>query len=1025
MNADPNPAKALFLEAVEKHDPDQWPAFLDRACADQPDLRRRVEGLLAAHRQVGTAGLPSPVGGEVSGVSGIATLDEPPLRERPGTVIGPYRLMEQIGEGGMGLVFVAEQQHPVRRKVALKVIKPGMDTRQVVARFEAERQALALMDHPNIAKVLDGGETAGGRPYFVMELVKGVPITQFCDDNRLSPRERLELFVPVCEAVQHAHQKGIIHRDIKPSNVLVASHDGKPVVRVIDFGVAKAVGHQLTDRTVYTQFAQLIGTPLYMSPEQAGQSSLDVDTRSDIYALGVLLYELLTGTTPFDQERLHTVEYDEMRRIIREEEPARPSTRISTLGPAAATVSANRRSDPQKLRRLVCGELDWIVMKALEKDRDRRYETASAFAADVHRYLADEPVQACPPSAWYRLRKFFWRHKAGLGVVGLVLFFVVLMGSGAGWAVRDRAARETDLAREKAARQAKLGLEIEYALDEATRAREQALTLTDNPLRWEAALAEAASDLKRADGLAAQDEAALEPASRERLQGVHAQLGADEADRRFAARFEEVRLEQAEANVGIREVEKGIALTGLKDAFQRHYQIEFGATPLEQTVSIIQQRPRAMQDVLLAALEASLDDLPRDDPQVKPWLGAVLDAADTAPWRKRAMRALEASDWKALEQVIDEAVTARQPASLLLRLAQKIPRDCPICLDVGRRICQTHPGDFWANYDLANSLQYRQAPRLEEAIRYHGAALALRPGNAAACVNLANALRARGDLDGTIEAYRAALDMHPNYPLAHHLRSVELERKGDLEGAISAQRQAARLWKDWPEPHYRLGYLYADNGKWDLAASEYAVAFDKEPASNPFMWFEYACLDLQVGDAAGYRKLCERMRERFGGSKDPGEIVPLAHACVLAPGGAVDGAAALRLAEQRLAVTAPPSGHYTWSTHVMGLAHYRADQHQQAIACLNGCLEKGPDWQFRVLNWLVLAMAHHRLGQRDQAQRWFTQAQQWIQEETRTETRKGGGPIPAGWSWRDWLMVQLFRHEAEELIKKGSQARNQ
>src|SRR5262249_10418103 len=269
-----------------------------------------------------------------------ATVNEP-ITERPGTVIGPYKLMEQIGEGGMGLVFVAEQQQPVRRKVALKVIKPGMDTRQVIARFEAERQALALMDHPNIAKVHDGGTTGSGRPYFVMELVKGVPITEYCDQSQVSIRERLELFVSVCQAVQHAHQKGIIHRDLKPSNVLVMSHDGTPVVKVIDFGVAKAIGQQLTDKTIYTQFSQMLGTPLYMYPEQAGQSGLDVDTRSDIYALGVLLYELLTGTTPFEKERLRTVGFDEMRRIIREEEPPKPSTRMSTLGQAASTVGAN------------------------------------------------------------------------------------------------------------------------------------------------------------------------------------------------------------------------------------------------------------------------------------------------------------------------------------------------------------------------------------------------------------------------------------------------------------------------------------------------------------------------------------------------------------------------------------------------------------------------------------------------------------------------------------------------------------
>jgi WD40 repeat protein len=338
--------------------------------------------------------------------------------------------LEQIGEGGFGVVFMAEQQQPLRRKVALKVLKPSMDTGQVVARFEAERQALALMDHPNIAKVLDAGQTGSGQPYFVMELVRGLPITDYCDQNQLGLKERLELFVAVSQAVQHAHQKGIIHRDLKPSNVLVTLHDGTPVVKVIDFGVAKAIGQQLTDKTLFTGFAQMIGTPLYMSPEQAEMSELDVDTRSDIYALGVLLYELLTGTTPFDQARLREVGFDEMRRIIREEEPPRPSTRISTLGQAATTVSAQRQSDPGVLARLFRGELDWIVMKALEKDRNRRYETASAFAADVQRYLNDEPVLACPPSAWYRFRKFARRNKAVLvTVVAVVVALVVALGS--------------------------------------------------------------------------------------------------------------------------------------------------------------------------------------------------------------------------------------------------------------------------------------------------------------------------------------------------------------------------------------------------------------------------------------------------------------------------------------------------------------------------------------------------------------------------------------------------------------------
>src|SRR5688500_3447418 len=337
----------------------------------------------------------------------------------PGTVIGRYKLLEPIGEGGYGAVFMAEQTSPVRRKVALKIIKAGMDTRQVIARFEAERQALALMDHPNIAKVFDAGVTDTGRPYFVMELVRGASITKYCDQHRLPPRARLELFVQVCQAVQHAHQKGIIHRDLKPTNVLVALYDGRPVPKVIDFGVAKATGQRLTERTIFTGFGDVIGTLEYMSPEQAELNQLDVDTRSDIYSLGVLLYELLTGSTPLEHKRVRNAALLEMLRVVREEESPRPSTRLRTAE-ELPSIAASRGLEPRKLSGLVKGELDWIVMKALEKDRSRRYETANGLAMGVQRYLGDEAVHACPPSARYRFRKFARRNKRALVMASVV-----------------------------------------------------------------------------------------------------------------------------------------------------------------------------------------------------------------------------------------------------------------------------------------------------------------------------------------------------------------------------------------------------------------------------------------------------------------------------------------------------------------------------------------------------------------------------------------------------------------------------
>ena len=416
--------KVIFAEALERSSPQARAAYLDEKCGSGTPRRARVEALLAAYEKAGeflTGSAFDP----------IVTLADSAIVEGPGSVIGRYKLLEKIGEGGMAVVYMAEQQEPIRRKVALKIIKLGMDTRQVIARFEAERQALAMMDHPSIAKVLDAGATETGRPYFVMELVQGVSITEYCDKNSLSTKDRLALFLQVCCAVQHAHQKGIIHRDLKPSNVMVTHHDGKPVPKVIDFGIAKATNQKLTEKTLFTRYAHIIGTPAYMSPEQAELSDLDIDTRSDIYSLGVLLYELLTGTTPFSEEELRKAGYVEMQRVIREQEPIKPSTKLSTLGDTLTDVAKHRGCTPELLRKAVRGDLDWIVMKTLEKDRLSRYKAAEGLGLDIQRHLEHRPVLAHAPGTGYRLHKFLRRHRAqvvaGLAFAVLIAVVVVVL----------------------------------------------------------------------------------------------------------------------------------------------------------------------------------------------------------------------------------------------------------------------------------------------------------------------------------------------------------------------------------------------------------------------------------------------------------------------------------------------------------------------------------------------------------------------------------------------------------------------
>jgi tetratricopeptide (TPR) repeat protein/tRNA A-37 threonylcarbamoyl transferase component Bud32 len=800
MNPSTPSVETILAQAVEIAAPAERQAFVEQACGGDAVLQRQVEQLIANYFQAGSF-LERPAGAiDRDGTAGWETAGS---AGGVGTVIGPYKLLEQIGEGGMGLVFVAEQQRPVKRRVALKVIKPGMDSRQVVARFEAERQALALMDHAHIAKVYDGGATPEGRLYFVMELVKGTPITDYCDAHRLSTRQRLALFLDLCQAVQHAHQKGIIHRDLKPSNVLISVHDVTPVVKVIDFGVAKAIGGRLTDKTVYTQFTQLIGTPLYMSPEQAGLSDIDVDTRSDVYSLGVLLYELLTGTTPFESEMLKKAGYDEMRRIIREDEPPRPSTRLSTMEQAALSTIAERRGlEPRRLSQQLRGELDWIVMKALEKDRGRRYESASALAADVQRYLNDEPVQACPPSKLYLLRKLVRRHKAGLGVAAGLLLAVLLGVSSLLWWLQERTEGE---------REARLVLGEAGKLLEAE--------------RW----FEALSAARRAEAILAV--AGGDTSLRQQVQVLIEDL-------EMARVLQEAQVGMTSVKDGHFDLEGGVV--AYAEAF-RDYGLDVDGLDPHAAAELIQSRP------IHRRLVAALDDwaiilLKLEAEGWRQRLG-VARAADPDLWRNRLRDWLEGKDPKAVEELLAADVAKEWPAQTLKLLSQMLYKELPRRLAYPTpsteriavllmRAQQRHPSDFWINQSLVWILQKSRPRRLEDEIRFASVAVALQPQSPGTHVNLGIALYEKGLLDEAIAEYQEAIRIKEDYAEAHNNLGVALAEKGRLDQAITEYQEAIRIKGGYAEAHNNLGNALAEKGRLDQAITEFheAIHLNKDSA---------------------------------------------------------------------------------------------------------------------------------------------------------------------------------------------------
>jgi serine/threonine protein kinase/tetratricopeptide (TPR) repeat protein len=954
MKPAPRQIESILAAAVEVDSEEERRAFLEQACAGDAELKRRIEELIENHFRAGSF-LEQPA--VAPPATGEPPCNDPPTSdsrpdEGPGTRIGPYKLLQQIGEGGMGIVYMAEQEHPVRRRVALKIIKPGMDSAQVIARFEAERQALALMDHQNIAKVFDAGTTETGRPYFVMELVHGVPITQFCDANQLTPRERLGLCVPVCQAVQHAHQKGIIHRDIKPSNVLVTLYDDKPVPKVIDFGVAKAIEQRLTEKTLFTQFGALVGTFEYMSPEQADMNALGVDTRSDIYSLGVLLYELLTGTTPLERERLREAALNELVRLIKEEEPPRPSVRLSSSN-NLPKIAAARKTEPAKLSKLVRGEIDWIVMKCLEKDRSRRYETANGLARDVERFLHDEPVEACPPTLFQRAAKWGRRHPAVVWATMLLLAVTMVASGIATFLI----ARERDLNKANYER-AQANLDLAYRIldkiymDTAEKRLPQEKDLTaedrqylENTLTFFEEIAKQNSNDRRAR---------LEKAAAyRRVGGIHEQLGQDE---QAAAAYQQAL-----------DISRTIATDFPEDPDCRRNLARSYSSLGGTKVSFLKWSSVRIPEVEQAYFEAL-----RLQEQLVHEFPANLEGKHDLGLTYFRLGYIQLFRLGRPPAAAEEAV----------RQALKIRED----------LVAARPSEFLYRQELGMSLGNlgnlligtRKFPEAEKVVRRE------------------------------LEVRQHLVDDFPAEPIARHYLAdafmdltILQNSTGKLREAVEARRQELRLRKklatEFPNfmlfqvqlaAHSReLGEELRNTGAQDdaIAAYEQAIAACKEVVRlRPDVAFGYLCWRRALARLGDREEAVAAWEQAVARGAENAELAnQIAWSLATAPEPPIrNPEKAVQLAKEALALQ-PQNGGF-WNT--LGVASYRTAQWKDAVAALERSmpLRSGGD----SFDWFFLAMAHWQLGNAKEARHYYDRAVEWMEqnkpqdEELREDLRR-------------------------------------